>query len=218
MVEVGLISRFTLALTNPTISASVLIAGMLVFSGLGAFVSERLFDRARIALPVILLLVAVLLIGYGLFLSPVLDAIGAYPYALRLICLLCSDRAAGLPDGLPDGDRHDLADAAEEGPHVRLGLGHQWLLLGDRRGAGADHRHQFRPCRRARRGRRRLSRRHPGVLRRAASRPSRRCKAADMGGNAAFPTVIGTPRRKPCRFFGHRRLPTPPAPGGPLPQ
>ena len=86
MVEVGLISRFTLALTNPTISASVLIAGMLVFSGLGAFLSERLFDRARLTLPVILLLVATLLVGYGLWLSPVLDAIGAYPYALRLVC------------------------------------------------------------------------------------------------------------------------------------
>jgi spermidine synthase len=85
MVEVGLISRFTLALTNPTISASVMIAGMLVFSGLGAFLSERLFDRARVTLPVILLLVAILLTGYGLFLSPVLDWIGAYPYALRLI-------------------------------------------------------------------------------------------------------------------------------------
>ncbi|MDR3470782.1 MAG: hypothetical protein P4M09_03695 [Devosia sp.] len=85
MVEVGLISRFTLALTNPTISASVLIAGMLVFSGLGAFFSERLFDRARVALPIILVLIAALLIGYGLFLSPVLDTIGAYPYALRLI-------------------------------------------------------------------------------------------------------------------------------------
>jgi len=85
MVEVGLISRFTLALANPTISASVMIAGMLVFSGLGAFVSERLFDRARVALPVILLLVAALLIGYGVFLAPVLDQIGAYPYILRLI-------------------------------------------------------------------------------------------------------------------------------------
>ena len=85
MVEVGLISRFTLALTNPTISASVMIAGMLVFSGLGAFLSERLFDRARVSLPIILVLVAALLIGYGQFLSPVLDAIGAYPYALRLI-------------------------------------------------------------------------------------------------------------------------------------
>ncbi|MGN6100169.1 MAG: hypothetical protein ACTHOR_03400 [Devosia sp.] len=85
MVEVGLISRFTLALSNPTISASVMIAGMLVFSGLGAFASERLFDRARVSLPIILLLVAALLIGYGIYLAPVLDAIGAYPYALRLV-------------------------------------------------------------------------------------------------------------------------------------
>ena len=85
MVEVGLIARFNLALSNPTISASILIAGMLVFSGLGAFLSERLFDRARLTLPIILLLIAILLIGYGVFLSPVLDAIGALPYLLRLV-------------------------------------------------------------------------------------------------------------------------------------
>ena len=36
MVEVGLISDFILALSNATVSASVLITGMLVFSGLGS--------------------------------------------------------------------------------------------------------------------------------------------------------------------------------------
>ena len=36
MVEVGLIAHFVMALGNPTVSASVLITGMLVFSGLGA--------------------------------------------------------------------------------------------------------------------------------------------------------------------------------------
>ena len=41
MVEVGLISKFILALSNATVSASVLITGMLVFSGLGSLVSER---------------------------------------------------------------------------------------------------------------------------------------------------------------------------------
>ena len=86
-VEVGLISRFTLALSNPTISASVLIAAMLVFSGLGSLLSERIFDRARVALPVILGLIAILLAAYGLFLDPALDWIGAFPFALRL--LLC---------------------------------------------------------------------------------------------------------------------------------
>ncbi len=41
MVEVGLIAHFVMALGNPTVSASILITGMLVFSGLGALTSER---------------------------------------------------------------------------------------------------------------------------------------------------------------------------------
>ncbi|MBC7738414.1 MAG: hypothetical protein H7245_14630, partial [Candidatus Saccharibacteria bacterium] len=38
-VEVGLISWFTRALTNPTIAASIVLSGMLVFSGLGSWVA-----------------------------------------------------------------------------------------------------------------------------------------------------------------------------------
>ncbi|MEO5756671.1 MAG: hypothetical protein ABIQ51_07425 [Mesorhizobium sp.] len=87
MVEVGLISRFTVALANPTVSASVLISSMLVFSGLGSLYAERIFDRARTLLPVVLLAVCLLLLTYGFYLSPVLDWIGAYPYPVRL--LLC---------------------------------------------------------------------------------------------------------------------------------
>jgi hypothetical protein len=85
MVEVGLISDFMLALSNATVSASVLITGMLVFSGLGAFVSERYLDRARGMMPKIFIAIGVLLVGYGLFLDRVLDLIGTLPYALRLL-------------------------------------------------------------------------------------------------------------------------------------
>jgi len=87
MVEVGLISDFMLALSNATVSASVLITGMLVFSGLGAFVSERYLDRARNVMPKIFVAIGVILIGYGLFLDRALDLIGTLPYGLRL--LLC---------------------------------------------------------------------------------------------------------------------------------
>ena len=86
-VEVGLISRFTLALSNPTISASVLISSMLLFSGLGSLLSERIFEKAKWTLPVILLVIAALLVAYGLLLDPILDWIGAFPFVLRL--LLC---------------------------------------------------------------------------------------------------------------------------------
>jgi hypothetical protein len=86
MVEVGLISDFMLALSNATVSASVLITGMLVFSGLGAFFSERYLDRARSIMPRIFVAIGLMLIGYGLFLDRVLDLIGTLPYLLRLVC------------------------------------------------------------------------------------------------------------------------------------
>jgi hypothetical protein len=86
MVEVGMISEFMLALSNATVSASVLITGMLVFSGLGAYFSERFLDRARIVMPKIFLAIGAILIGYGLFLDNVLDLIGTLPYWLRLVC------------------------------------------------------------------------------------------------------------------------------------
>ena len=84
MVEVGLIAHFVMALGNPTISASVLITGMLVFSGLGALISERALPYMRTVMPVLFVAVAALLILYGLFLGRTLDAIGAIPYAARL--------------------------------------------------------------------------------------------------------------------------------------
>jgi len=86
MVEVGLISEFILALSNANVSASILITGMLVFSGLGSFVSERYLDRARSVMPKVFIVISALLIGYGLFLDRVLDLIGTLPYALRLVC------------------------------------------------------------------------------------------------------------------------------------
>jgi hypothetical protein len=85
-VEVGLIAQFIQALSNATVSASVLITGMLVFSGIGSFVSERYADRARVTLPRICAAIGALLIAYSLLLSPALGAIGGLPYAWRLVC------------------------------------------------------------------------------------------------------------------------------------
>ena len=86
MVEVSLIAKFVLPLGNPTVSASILITGMLVFSGLGSLASEAFMDRARRVMPVIFVAIGLLLIGYGFLIDPVLNAIGSLPYALRLVC------------------------------------------------------------------------------------------------------------------------------------
>ena len=86
MVEVGLIAHFVMALGNPTISASVLITGMLVFSGLGALTSERILPRMRTVMPPLFVAIGGLLILYALFINHALDAIGALPYPTRLVC------------------------------------------------------------------------------------------------------------------------------------
>jgi hypothetical protein len=89
MVEVGLIAHFVMALGNPTISASVLITGMLVFSGLGALASERALPHMRTVMPALFVAVGVILILYGLYLGRVLDSIGAIAYPARLVvCFL----------------------------------------------------------------------------------------------------------------------------------
>lgn len=85
-VEVGLIAQFIQALSNATVSASVLITGMLVFSGIGSFISDKYALSARTTLPKIFLVIGALLITYSLILNPILNAIGGLPYAVRLIC------------------------------------------------------------------------------------------------------------------------------------
>ena len=85
MIEVGMIAEFVLALSNATISASIMITGMLVFSGLGSFVSERILPIARAIMPLVFVGIASLLILYGLFLPVPLNAIGTYSYGLRLL-------------------------------------------------------------------------------------------------------------------------------------
>ena len=88
VVEIGLISKFMLALSNPTVSASVLITGMLVFSGCGSYISGRFLDRSRTVMPVIFVAIAGLIGLYAMGIDPVLDAIGAWPYGLRIVACL----------------------------------------------------------------------------------------------------------------------------------
>ena len=86
MVEVVLISHFILALSNATVSATVLITGMLVFSGFGSLCAERYLDAARRVMPFVFMAIAALLIGYGLAIDRALDFVGSLPYGWRLPC------------------------------------------------------------------------------------------------------------------------------------
>ena len=88
IVEVGMISHFILALSNATVSASVLITGMLVFSGIGSFYAERFLDRTRTFMPKVFLSIFVILAIYAFTIDYALDWIGTLPYALRIVLCL----------------------------------------------------------------------------------------------------------------------------------
>ncbi|MDH3233532.1 MAG: hypothetical protein OEQ29_08385 [Alphaproteobacteria bacterium] len=89
IVEVGLISKFTLALANPTISASVLITGMLLFSGLGSLYAGNYIERCRTVMPRVFIGIGILLGLGAMFYDVALDAIGTWPYWTRIgACLV----------------------------------------------------------------------------------------------------------------------------------
>jgi hypothetical protein len=101
VVEVGLISKFTVALGNPAVSATVLIAGMLFFTGLGSLLTSRFLDRCRTFMPKIFIGIALLLAAGALFYDVALQAIGAWPYILRIVACLGLVAPAAFLMGFP---------------------------------------------------------------------------------------------------------------------
>ncbi|MCY4394948.1 MAG: hypothetical protein OXC10_07425 [Rhodospirillaceae bacterium] len=96
-IEVGLIGKFLVALSNPTISATVLITSMLFFSGIGSLVSARYVADCRRVMPRIFMGIGVLVAGGAFLFDPVLGAIGQWPYPLRIAtCILLIAPAAFL--------------------------------------------------------------------------------------------------------------------------
>ena len=96
-IEVGLIGKFLVALSNPTISATVLITSMLFFSGLGSLASARYVADCRRIMPRIFLGIGALVAAGAFLFDPVLGAIGQWPYGLRIAtCILLIAPAAFL--------------------------------------------------------------------------------------------------------------------------
>ena len=101
-VEVGMIGKFLVALGSPTVSASVLITGMLLFSGLGALMSGRLLAHCRRVMPAVFVAIAALLVLAALFYGDALQEIGQWPdYPLRVLACLGLLAPAAFLMGLP---------------------------------------------------------------------------------------------------------------------
>jgi predicted membrane-bound spermidine synthase len=100
-VEVGLLSKCVLALSNYTVSAAVVITGMLIFSGIGSLLSQRFLDGARSALRQALCAIGALLIADALWADWALDWIGTLPAAGRLLCCVALILPPSLLMGFP---------------------------------------------------------------------------------------------------------------------
>lgn len=88
-VEIAYISKCIICLGNPAVSFAVLVTGMVLFSGVGSYVSGKLISRAGSIVPVFCAAIAAILIFYAFDLDRILGIAGAWPYAAKvLFCLV----------------------------------------------------------------------------------------------------------------------------------
>jgi len=83
LVEVGLMSKFLLSLSYPTISISILITGMLVFSGIGSYFSDKWLKGSGKRLGLVCAGIAAYLVLLTLFLDKFFLAIGDQTYGVK---------------------------------------------------------------------------------------------------------------------------------------
>lgn len=88
-VEIAMISKYILCLGNPTLSVTILVTGMLLFSGLGSYLSARFVPAAKRAMIVTCSSLTLLLVLYAVYLDRILALVGLWPYGLKIaFCLL----------------------------------------------------------------------------------------------------------------------------------
>lgn len=87
LVEIVMISRIKLFLGSPTISAALLVVGMLIFSGIGSFFTDRIVRPRKVMARVCLSIVLALLL-FMFYLDNLLIWIALWPFSIKL--LICS--------------------------------------------------------------------------------------------------------------------------------
>jgi hypothetical protein len=100
-IEMALIERFSVFLNSATTSFSVVLAGMLVFSGLGSWFSSRFVDKAGKGIRFAVFLIAVSVAAYILFLFPMIQALSGLPLVVKGIVTLIVIAPVSFALGMP---------------------------------------------------------------------------------------------------------------------
>jgi predicted membrane-bound spermidine synthase len=125
-IEVALIQMFTLFLGYPTHSLSVTLFAMLLFSGFGSLLSERLSARRTRALGILVSLLAGLIVFYNAGLPFIIDLFVGHPIWLRSLLAIVLIAPLGLCLGtfMPIG----LKTIAWTTPHKREYIAWAWAV------------------------------------------------------------------------------------------
>ena len=101
MIEMALLQRFTLFLGQPMYTFAIVLAGLLVFTGVGAALAGRLDAQPRQHLRWIIVLILVMLVGTAFLTPVVLSAALALPLVWRILVALLLIAPLGVLLGLP---------------------------------------------------------------------------------------------------------------------
>ena len=125
--EITLLQLLNLFLGFPTYSLTITLMALLVFTGLGALLSQRVKARRR-AIPVLLVVLAALCLFYLLGLTPMTDALLGLPLTARILITFAVLAPLGICFGMfmPIG----LGEISQLGEFPRLYVAWGWAVNG----------------------------------------------------------------------------------------
>lgn len=111
-IEMYFIKEFILLFGDPVVSLTVVLAGILVFSGIGGFLSQRMNKKyLRSGLVVLIVVLLIFLTGWRILVQKILHLPVILQYCLSFMVLAPPGILAGLP--FPLGMRHLLTTSVE---------------------------------------------------------------------------------------------------------
>lgn len=125
--EITLMQQLNLFLGYPTYALTVTLMALLVFTGLGALLSQRVKAR-RAAIPVLLVVVAAMCLFYLLGLTPMTNALLSQPLAVRILLTFVVLAPLGLSLGMfmPIG----LGEISQRGEFPQQYVAWGWAVNG----------------------------------------------------------------------------------------
>jgi len=100
-IEMALIERFSLFLGNSTASFSIVLSGMLIFSGAGSYFSSRFISRPGKGIGIAVTLILASVAAYIFLLFPIILSLGGLPFIVKALIVLLLIAPVSFALGMP---------------------------------------------------------------------------------------------------------------------